>query len=72
MKKFLVRQDANYIMGYLKYGHRAGVIEANSIEEARRMVEEDNYSVLLDVVVDSYKIEDADFGDNEFEITEIE
>lgn len=72
MKKFLVRQDANYIMGYLKYGHRTCVIEANSIEEARRMIEEDDYTDLFDIVIDSYRIEDADFGDNEFKITEIE
>ena len=31
--KFYVKQKANYVMGHLRYGHREGVIEADSKED---------------------------------------
>lgn len=34
MKKFKVTQDADYMVGYLRCGHREGIIEAESIEDA--------------------------------------
>lgn len=34
MARFFVRQDADYAMGHLRYGHREGYIEADSIEDA--------------------------------------
>ena len=33
MKKFKVTQYAEYVMGYLRYGHREGIIEAESEED---------------------------------------
>ena len=39
MSKFLVKQEADYVVGHLRYGHREGYIEADSIEEARKKVE---------------------------------
>lgn len=70
MARFLVRQEADYVVGHLRYGHREGYIEADSIEDARRKVEEDDYAELLNVIVDDYEIEDVEYGDNEFEIEE--
>lgn len=68
--KFRVTQEANYVMGHLRYGHREGIIEADSKEEALKLLQgnEDDY---LDLVVDDYEIEDADFENNPFEIEEI-
>lgn len=68
--KFRVTQEANYVMGHLRYGHREGIIEADSKEDALKLIEgqEDDY---LDLVVDDYEIEDADFENNPFEIEEI-
>ena len=34
MPKFRVLQEADYVTGYLRYGHREGVIEADSKEDA--------------------------------------
>ena len=34
MAKFRVFQDANYAVGHLRYGHREGIIEAESKEDA--------------------------------------
>lgn len=36
MAKFRVSQDADYIMGHLRYGHREGIIEADSLEDAKK------------------------------------
>lgn len=68
--KFRVTQEANYVMGHLRYGHREGIIEADSKEDVLKLIEgqEDDY---LDLVVDDYEIEDADFENNPFEIEEI-
>ena len=33
MKKFKVRQEANYVQGYLRYGHREAIIEASWQED---------------------------------------
>lgn len=68
--KFRVTQEANYVMGHLRNGHREGIIEADSKEDALKLIEgqEDDY---LDLVVDDYEIEDADFENNPFEIEEI-
>ncbi len=71
MAKFRVRQEADYVMGHLRYGHREGVIEADSLEEAKRKVEEEGHDDILDLVVDDYEVEDVGFGDNEFKYEEI-
>lgn len=70
MARFFVTQDADYVMGYLRYGHREGYIEADSIEDARRKVEEEGYDDYLDLVVDDYSVEDVDYGNNKFVIKE--
>lgn len=69
--KFRVVQEADYVIGHLRYGHREGIVEADSKEEALELLKgnEDDY---LDLVVDDYEIEDADFGDNPFEIEEVD
>ena len=72
MAKFRVRQDADYVTGHLRYGHREGVIEADSKEDALDKLQNDGYDDYLDLKIDSYEVEDADFGDNEFEIEEVE
>lgn len=68
--KFRVTQEANYVMGHLRYGHREGIVEADSKEDALKLIKgnEDDY---LDIVIDDYEIEDADFENNPFEIEEV-
>ena len=39
MAKFFVKQDADYVVGHLRYGHREGYIEADSIEDAKKKLE---------------------------------
>lgn len=71
MARFLVRQKADYVVGHLRYGHREGYIEADSIENARRKVEEEEgYDECLNLIIDDYEVNDVDYGDNEFEIEE--
>lgn len=72
MAKFRVSQEADYVKGYLRCGHREGIIEADSEEDALNKVENEGYTDCLDLIVDSYMIEDVDYGNNEFEIEEVE
>lgn len=72
MAKFKVRQEADYVMGHLRYGHREGIIEADSKEDALNKLKNEGYTDYLDLVVDDYSVEDASYGDNEFEIEEVE
>ena len=71
MAKFKVFQDADYVQGHLRYGHREGIIEADSKEDALNKLKNEGYTDDLNLVVDDYSVYDAEFGDNEFEIEEI-
>ena len=71
MAKFKVFQDADYVQGHLRYGHREGYIEADSIEDAERKLKEEGYTDYLDFVLDDYEVEDVEYGDNDFEIEEV-
>ena len=72
MAKFRVSQEADYVMGHLRYGHREGVIEAESKEDALNKLKNEGYTDYLDFVLDDYSCEDVEYGDNEFEIEEME
>lgn len=71
MKEFLVSQDCDYVVGHLRYGHLQGIVEAESLEEAKAMFSDRDTS-MLDFVADDYEIEDYSVGDNPIEIKEIE
>lgn len=70
--KFYVKQKADYVMGHLRYGHREGIIEADSKEDLLNKLKNDSYTDYLDFVLDDYEVEDIFYGDNEFKIKEIE
>lgn len=72
MAKFRVSQDADYVMGHLRYGHREGIIKAESKEDALNKLENEGYTDHLNFVLDDYSCEDTEYGDNEFEIEEVE
>lgn len=72
MKKFMVTQECDYVTGYLRYGHFEGIIEANSLEEAKKIMEEEGSHDLLSLVVDDYSVDDYDVGDNGYEFEEVD
>lgn len=71
MARFKVTQEADYVMGHLRYGHREGIIEAESREDALQKLKDGYAGDYLDLVIDGYEVDDVDYGDNEFEIKEI-
>lgn len=71
MAKFKVFQDADYVQGHLRYGHREGIIEADSKEDALNKLKNEGYTDYLNLEIDDYEVDDVDYGDNEFEIEEI-
>ena len=71
MKKFRVTQKANYVQGYLRYGHREAIVEAESKEDVLNKLENEGYTDDLDFVLDDYSVEDADYDDQPFKIEEI-
>lgn len=72
MKKFMVTQECDYVTGYLRYGHFEGIIEANSLEEAKKIMEEKGSHDLLSLVVDDYSVDDYDVGDNGYKFEEVD
>lgn len=67
--KFLVTADLDYVMGHLRYGHLEGVIEANSEEELKKMMEEKYFCRKLELVVDNYSVEDyGDIGEYNYQV----
>lgn len=71
MAKFFVTQDADYAVGHLRYGHREGVIEADSKEDALNKLWEEDYTDYLEFVLDDYEVDDVDYGVNDFVIEEV-
>lgn len=70
MAKFRVTQEADYAVGHLRYGHREGVIEADSKEDALNKLRNEGYTDYLDFVLDDYELEDVEYTDD-FEIEEV-
>ena len=71
MAKFRVTQECDYVQGHLRYGHMEGIIEADSLEDAKRKVEEEGYNDYLDIVVDDYEVDSYDSDRNPYEYEEI-
>ena len=71
MAKFKVFQDADYVQGHLRYGHREGIIEADSKEDALNKLKNEDYTDYLYLEIDDYEVDSLYYGDNEFEIEEI-
>lgn len=72
MAKFRVTQYADYVVGHLRYGHREAIIEADSKEDVLSKLKNEGYTDYLNFVLDDYELEDSDYGDNDFEIEEME
>lgn len=72
MKKFRVTQYANYVQGHLRYGHREGIIEVESKEDALDKLENEDYTDYLNFVLDDYSVNDVDYDGQPYEIEEIE
>lgn len=72
MAKFKVTQEADYVMGHLRYGHREGVIEEESKEDALNKLNNEGYADYLDFVLDAYSCEYVEYGDNKFIVKELE
>ena len=70
MKKFRVTQDLDYVMGHLRYGHKEGIFEAESLEKIKEMFA-DGCTDELELVIDDYAVDDYDDGGNEIEFEEI-
>ncbi len=71
MKKYLIQQDCDYVMGYLRSGHLEGETYANSLEEAIEKWK--NEEVHYDIIIDDYRVEGYEVDDsNEIIATLIE
>lgn len=71
MAEFKVFQNADYVQGHLRYGHREGIIEADSKEDVLNKLKNEGYTDYLDLIVDDYSVYDVEYGNNEFKIEEI-
>lgn len=60
--KFKYKKELDYVVGHLRYGHIEGTIEADSLEEAKKKLEEYEEEGLIcefgNVVIDDYACED--------------
>lgn len=72
MKKFRVTQNAEYVMGHLRYGHRGGIIETESREDALNKLKNEGYTDYLNFELDDYSVEDVSYDGMKFEIEEVE
>ena len=71
MAKFRVTQEADYVVGHLRYGHREGIIEADSKEDALRKLIHEGYTDYLDFELDGYSVDDVEYSED-FEIEKVE
>lgn len=62
MKQFIIREELEYVHGYLRYGHLETTIEAETEEEALKIYKEHNdYD---DLIIDDYSVEDWEKDSN--------
>ena len=60
--KFLVTRNAEYVMGHLRYGHQEGIVEVESEEELRKLIDSEDIYDYLDLVIDDYEVDDVYYG----------
>lgn len=70
--KFRITQRADYVMGHLRYGHREGVVEANSLKEVCEKLQDGYFVDDLELIVDDYEVEDVGYGTNPFQVEPME
>ena len=71
MAWFKVKQEADYVVGHLRYGHREGTIEADSNEDALNKLKNEGYTDYLNFELDDYEVDDIEYGNNPFEVEEV-
>lgn len=64
MKKFRVTQNLDYVTGHLRYGHKEGIVEVESEDELREMIDSGEIFDYMNIKVDDYSIDDYDDGGN--------
>ena len=70
MKKFIITQQVDYIEGHLRYGHFEKIIEAKSLDEAKKLALKMDMECDGELIVDDYRIDD--YGDlGEIEVKEM-
>lgn len=62
--KFRVTQNLDYVMGHLRYGHKEGIVEVNSEDELKEMIDTGEIFDYMNIKVDDYSIDDYDDGGN--------
>lgn len=70
--KFRVTQDLDYVNGFLRYGHKEGIVEVESEDELKEMIDSGKIFNYMSVEVDDYSIEDYDDGGNKVEWEQID
>lgn len=70
--KFRVTQDLDYVNGFLRYGHKEGIVEVESEDKLKEMIESGKIFNYMDVEIDDYSIEDYDDGGNKVEWEQID
>ena len=69
--KYKVSIDVDYVQGHLRYGHYEGIVEANSEEELKDIINERDIIYSLTFVVDEFEVEDiGDLCEPEYELIE--
>lgn len=62
MKTFVVGRNVDYVVGHLRYGHRETEVEAESEEELKEKLKNEEYVNEIfedsDLVVDDYEVDD--------------
>lgn len=75
MAKVFIKANLGYVMGYLRHGHREGILDIPDEdikkfeEEPLDYIEENDIIYNLDIIVDDFRIEDyGDTTDIEYKI----
>lgn len=66
--KFRVTADLDWVSGHLRYGHLEGIVEAESEEALKVLMQSPGFKYALDLVVDDYEVDGyGDVGDYQYE-----
>ena len=69
--KFNVTADLDWVSGHLRYGHLEGIVDVESEEELKALIDSDDIGDYLELIIDDFEVNDCSPATN-YEFTRVD